>query len=267
MPRVNYDKIAHVYDAHPHRVKPVDPNLRAFLDHRPDLTPTEVAVLDVGCGTGAQLVANRSDFPAARFVGLDPFRGMLRQAASKSADISWVQGDGARLPFGDDSFDYLTNQFSFHHVRDKPSMIAELFRALRPGGRFVMTNVCPRENRDELHYQYFPEALELDLRDFMPRDEIASLLRATGFVRVEESLNAYEFGITLEEFAAQMRERTSSSQLVAISDGAFERGVRRIEGELARTGGDTVTKTWRVCMLTLRGDKPRGHGSSARSGE
>jgi ubiquinone/menaquinone biosynthesis C-methylase UbiE len=254
MPRVNYDQGANVYDAH--CAKRVDTDLLAFLDARPGLALDDVRILDVGCGTGAQLVADQPEIPAARFVGLDPFRGMLARAASKSADISWVQGDGARLPFAAGSFDYLTSQISFDHVQDKPSMIAEVVRVLRPDGRFVMTNVCPRENRDELHYQYFPAALELDLRDFMPRGEIAPRMRAVGFESVEDTLNTHEFEITLEKFAAQMRERTSSSQLIAMADTDFNRGMRRIEGELARADGEPVVKTWRVCMLTLRGDKP-----------
>jgi ubiquinone/menaquinone biosynthesis C-methylase UbiE len=51
MPRVNYDRIAPLYDE-PERDHPLDSNLFEFLaanDH-----PEPVRVLDVGCGTGKQ---------------------------------------------------------------------------------------------------------------------------------------------------------------------------------------------------------------------
>ena len=50
--RVNYDAIAESYDAHPFRQKVVDPDLLAFLKERPE----GGSILDIGCGTGAQLV-------------------------------------------------------------------------------------------------------------------------------------------------------------------------------------------------------------------
>lgn len=57
MQRVNYDKIAHLYDE-PLRDYGVDGNLLAFVTERPDIDPSSLAVLDVGCGTGKQQTAN-----------------------------------------------------------------------------------------------------------------------------------------------------------------------------------------------------------------
>jgi ubiquinone/menaquinone biosynthesis C-methylase UbiE len=93
-------------------------------------------------------------------VGLDLFRGMLQQAKHKASDIAWVRGDGARLPFADQAFDFVTNQFAFHHVLDKRSMIGEIWRVLRPRGRFVMTNIDPHQMPGWALYRYFPTALE-----------------------------------------------------------------------------------------------------------
>ena len=59
MPRVDYDLIAPLYDE-PIREHPVDARLLEFLGERKDLDGTAVRVLDVGCGTGQQLSANRS---------------------------------------------------------------------------------------------------------------------------------------------------------------------------------------------------------------
>ncbi|OGG56516.1 MAG: hypothetical protein A3F84_15725 [Candidatus Handelsmanbacteria bacterium RIFCSPLOWO2_12_FULL_64_10] len=156
--RVNYDAIADSYDAHPFRKKDADPDLLAFLKERPGTGP--LSILDIGCGTGNQLVADHPCVPTARLIGLDRFKGMLRQAQKKSRDIRWIQGDGAGLPFKDESFDFITSQYSFHHVQDKRSLISEIFRALRPGGRFVLTNISPRDMPGWLIYRFFPAAWE-----------------------------------------------------------------------------------------------------------
>ena len=50
------------------------------------------AVLDVGCGTGALLKWARESGHSARLVGLDPGRGMLDVARTRS-DVEWILGD------------------------------------------------------------------------------------------------------------------------------------------------------------------------------
>ncbi len=132
--RINYDLIAHRYDSGPHRGKEVDPHLLAFLAERGEsgVAPT---ILDLGCGTGSQLVANQTHLPRATFVGLDLFAGMLQQAQPKSQTVYWLQGNNALLPFANTSFDYVSNQFSFHHVQNKAAMIEGVYRVLKENGR------------------------------------------------------------------------------------------------------------------------------------
>ncbi len=65
-PRVDYDQIAEQYDAQPFRNKPVDPDLLTFLSERVGHSFGAWALLDIGCGTGNQLVANGTVMPAAR---------------------------------------------------------------------------------------------------------------------------------------------------------------------------------------------------------
>jgi hypothetical protein len=65
---VNYDAIAHLYDEQPYRAKKVDPELSAFAKQR--ASSGGLSILDIACGTGSQLVANRAIVPDARLVGL-----------------------------------------------------------------------------------------------------------------------------------------------------------------------------------------------------
>jgi ubiquinone/menaquinone biosynthesis C-methylase UbiE len=70
-------------------------------------------VLDVGCGTGnATIPAARM---GARVTGLEPSADLLAIARERAADamveIDWVQGDPAKLPFADGSFDRVISIF------------------------------------------------------------------------------------------------------------------------------------------------------------
>src|SRR5271169_3733824 len=106
-PRVNYDEIADLYDAQPYRAREAEREFLAFVEQREfaDLT-----ALDIGCGTGNQLIANRVAAPHAWYAGLDRSFGMLRQARFKAPEIAWVRADGAVLPFPAGSFDFVCSQ-------------------------------------------------------------------------------------------------------------------------------------------------------------
>jgi hypothetical protein len=75
--RVNYDVIAHLYDGQPYRRKTVDPELVTFIAQH--ASPDRLSLLDVACGTGSQLVANRPIVPDARLVGLAEHARLVRQ--------------------------------------------------------------------------------------------------------------------------------------------------------------------------------------------
>ena len=129
---IDYDAIAHLYDSQPHRGKAVDPELVTFIAQR--TSSDHLSILDIACGTGSQLVANRPIVSEARLVGLDRSLGMLRQARRKLRNIAWLQADGTLLPFQPESFDFITCQFAFHHLPEKAGMLRAVFQALRRDG-------------------------------------------------------------------------------------------------------------------------------------
>src|SRR5688572_19184254 len=184
MQRLNYNQIAHLYDE-PIRDHAVDPNLLAYLEERPALSPSEARVLDVGCGTGKQLTSNSSHFPEMRLAGLDLFAGMLNIAQKRGPGVTWVQGDSAHLPFAAQTFDYACSQFAYAHFLEKARMIQELYRVLKPGGRFVMMNIDPWTMENWVIYQYFPAARVLDEQDFLPVERFTTLMEEAGFTHLQ----------------------------------------------------------------------------------
>ena len=251
--RVDYDTIADLYDSQPHREKLVDPELTAFLDElKHEDAPS---VLDIACGTGNQLIANRALLPDAAMVGLDGSLGMLRQARGKAADIGWVHGDGAQLPFCAESFNFVSCQYAFHHFRDKALMLRDGFRVLRGGERLVIHNLCPHDCEDWLYYAYFPEALGRDLADFWPPELIVREMEAIGFAKVTTERRHLHFEHDLSALLKAVRRRDTNSQLMAISDISYVAGLRSIERELAKPSAPRAQPD-HLCFVTIRGDKP-----------
>ena len=247
--RVDYDAIAPLYDGQPYRAKTVDPELSAFIGQRAP------AALDIGCGTGNQLVANRTATPGAMLIGVDGSLGMLQQARAKAADIFWVQADAASLPFAGRNFDFISCQLAFHHFGDKVRALRAAFRVLRPGGRFVMRNLCPQQSPDWLYYEYFPEAQSVDLKDFWPPEAIVAVMEGAGFAPVTVAYEHVHFEQNLREWLAIVRRRDICSQLQVISDGAYAAGVRRLKKD-ATDAGQSATRPDHLCLITIRADRP-----------
>jgi len=251
--RVDYDAIAHFYDSQPHRTKTVDPELLAFVEQRtPGASPA--SILDVGCGTGNQLIANQPVLPSARLVGLDRSLGMLRQARPKARDITWVQADALALPFPTESFDFISCQFALHHIQDKIGMLRETFRVLRGSGRFVLRNLCPQECGDWLYYIYFPDARRIDLEDFWPPETIMAEMNASGFVAITVEREHLNFEQDLRVWFDTVRRRDTCSQLLAITDTAYQAGLSRLTRELADQS-DPLLRHDHLCLVTIRGEK------------
>ena len=255
MHRTNYDEIAHLYDE-PSRDHQVDAHLLAFLDANSSIARSEVRILDVGCGTGKQLDANRTMFPDIYMVGLDRFRGMLEIARKRCPSVMWIHGDGTELPFASASFDYACNQFSYPHVRNKEELLTELFRVLKTGGRFVMTNIDPWSMTGWCIYRYFPEALELDRRDFVPVERFVDLMERAGFRDVQIERSRIEKRESLREFLAYASERQKASQFMAISDAAYRSGIRRLTEEASNVGAQDRPVESEVVLVAVIGDKP-----------
>ena len=93
--------------------------------------------LDVGSGAG-QIMGHllRMSSPDARLVSFDLSHPMLKRAEQrlKSDRPISVAGDLMRLPFADESFDFITCGWVIEHLPDPVPGLKEISRVLRPGG-------------------------------------------------------------------------------------------------------------------------------------
>jgi SAM-dependent methyltransferase len=68
-------------------------------------------------------------------VGLDPSLDMVRSARARGLEV--VEASASSIPLPDASFDVVFSNAALHWVDDHPSVIREVARVLRPGGRMV----------------------------------------------------------------------------------------------------------------------------------
>jgi SAM-dependent methyltransferase len=92
----------------------------------------EMAVLEVGCGTGLFL----SKLRARKRIGCDFSQGLLTQF--KKEDIILVQADAEHLPFRENSFDVVYSINLLEHVPHPELAIREANRVLKKGGKLII---------------------------------------------------------------------------------------------------------------------------------
>lgn len=136
-----FDLWSYVYDAPIVQRLTYRPVQDAVLDQLRQSPPSRV--LDVGCGTGLLTSRVARALAPERIVGCDFSRGMLREAARRSSDPSWVRGDALRLPFASMSFDAVVSTEAFHWFPDQDAALAEFFRVLAPAGQLLVALVNP----------------------------------------------------------------------------------------------------------------------------
>jgi len=136
-----------------HRLYTVGPQLEPLIDKNLHLQTNE-SLLDIGTGPGDFPLRLRRAGHLGRLVGIDASPGMIAKAKSAGEDVEFLQADAQSLPFPDDSFDLVTARHMLYHVPDIPKALREVYRILRPGGRFLaVTNFSNNfaEYRAALH--------------------------------------------------------------------------------------------------------------------
>jgi ubiquinone/menaquinone biosynthesis C-methylase UbiE len=118
--------------ANPHRVAPIEEGS---------------VVVDIGCGAGMDLLlAAKSAGRRGRAIGIDMTEAMAEKArsAARAAGFDNVEvrlGDAMSLPLSDSSADVVISNGVLNLASDKSIAFGEVFRVLKPGGRFLYADI------------------------------------------------------------------------------------------------------------------------------
>ena len=135
---------------------------------------------------------------------------MLREGMKRATtrgiaqnQLEWLEGNAEKLPVEDGSVDVYTIAFGLRNVTDTRAAIADAYRCLKPGGKYMILEFSRVENdvlrsvydfysfniipklgeivaRDRGSYQYLVESI----RKFPPQEELKSMMQGVGFRHV-----------------------------------------------------------------------------------
>ncbi len=154
-----------------------------------ELRPGET-VLDLGSGAGVDcFLAARQVGPQGRVIGVDMTPEMLDRARriaveSAIANVEFRLGEIESLPVADSTADVVISNCVINLAEDKGRVFREIFRALKPGGRLVVSDIVllrdlPPFLRDN------DAAYASCISGAVPKDEYLAAITAAGGTRLE----------------------------------------------------------------------------------
>jgi ubiquinone/menaquinone biosynthesis C-methylase UbiE len=148
-------------------------------------------VADLGCGSG--VFTDLLHRQGCTSVGLDLSPKLIELGRRKYPGVEFIEGDVEHLPFPDASLDGVLLSGLVHHLPDPARCAAEVYRVLRPGGRFVAfdpnrMNPFMWLYRDRASPFYSPVGVTENERPVLAR-EMAATFRKTGFTVGTEYLS------------------------------------------------------------------------------
>ena len=223
--RLDFDPRAAEYARH----RTVHPGVLNELVESEFVGP-ETRVLDVGCGTGTYAAA-LVEATSCRVSGIDPSARMLDRARAAAPWDALVLGSAENLPFPEESFDMVMSTDVIHHVGDRAAYFREAARVLRLGGQVVTVT----DSHDDVPKRrplssHFPETVDVELQRYPSVPVLLSELARAGFTAPRFTRVSREYDLT--DIQAY-RDRAFSS-LVLIDEESFQRGLVRLEADLAR---------------------------------
>ncbi|HXN01471.1 MAG TPA: class I SAM-dependent methyltransferase [Candidatus Dormibacteraeota bacterium] len=141
--RRRYDGLADWYDQEVRHSAGADVTATALQSLTGLLGSGPGKCLDVGCGTGIAIpdLAKLGWTVVGVDISADQLRVAREQTAGLAADL--LEADASHLPFPTGSFDAVVSMLTHTDFDDPAGAFAEVYRVLRPGGKFVYVGTHP----------------------------------------------------------------------------------------------------------------------------
>ena len=156
-------------------------------------------VLDVGCGTGTNLMLYHA--AGCNVFGIDLSPAMVEIAQKKLGGRAKIRlGDASKMPYSDESFDLVTGIFTLHEMpyEIRPSVISEMIRVVKHDGRILLIDYHPGPIRFPKGWMYkaiilFFEIMAgrehfMNYRDFLFKKCLPGLISKKKLVILKEKI-------------------------------------------------------------------------------
>lgn len=169
------------------------------VDHA-DAMPDEVCV-DLGSGRGSDVIRLAEITGAGGYVyGVDISEGMIKKSIDTSKrlgvnNVEFIHSPLEKINLNSDIADLVISNCTINHSSDKQSVWNEIFRILKKGGRFVISDIYS-VNPIPVEYKNDPVAIAECWAGSVTRDEYLEQLVNAGFpsVNIIEESEPYEKG-------------------------------------------------------------------------
>lgn len=163
-------------------------------------SPGEVCV-DLGSGRGTDVLRLAEAVGNTGFVyGIDISEGMIEKANStakklKAENVKFIQSSLEKINLPNNVANLVISNCTINHAEDKQTVWNEIYRILKDGGRFVVSDIYAVNPIPE-EFQNDPVAVAECWAGAVTRDEYLDNLRAAGFrsVKILEESEPYEKG-------------------------------------------------------------------------
>jgi len=146
--------------------------------------------LDLGSGRGTDVLRMATQVGVSGFVwGIDISDGMLakaRDTASKMgvSNVLFEKAELENLPIASESVDLVISNCVLNHARDKAEVWREIYRVLKPGGRFVVSDIFATQPVPE-KFRNDPDAVAECWAGADTRAVYLTTVRLAGFPDIE----------------------------------------------------------------------------------
>ena len=157
--------------------------------------------LDIGSGRGNDVLRMAETVGKGGFVyGLDISEGMLKKAqkaadAFKVENVKFLKSEIEVIPIEDSLLDVVISNCTINHAQDKEAVWSEIFRVLKPGGRFIVSDIYSAVKVPDI-YRNDPEAVAECWAGSVTKEEYMNTLVSLGFknIQIIEESNFYNKG-------------------------------------------------------------------------
>ncbi len=176
--------------------------------------------LDLGTGTGYVGLAIAKEHPTCHVIGVDVAGEAIKRDVENArrlglANIRFSVFDGVTLPFADGYFDGAVCRYAFHHLPRPETTLEEVSRAVRPGGRVVISDAV-RSDYDESDFINRFQGLKRDGHVEMLRaGKLVDLVSRQGFEPVDSFGSSISFSRPRRAEYDEVLESTSARDLEA----------------------------------------------------